>query len=73
MPKKYDSALRARAVRLVQDHHEEYRSMTAAVKAVAKQVGMGHETLRKWVRQAQVDAGAQQGTTSEELEQIKKH
>jgi len=43
MPKKIDSALRQRAVRLVLEHQQEYPSMTAAVKAVAGQVGMGHE------------------------------
>src|SRR5690625_965033 len=72
MPKKIDSAARERAVRLVLDHHQEYPSKTAAIKAVAHQVGIGHETLRKLVRQAEVDSGQRQGLTSEEHEQIKK-
>src|SRR5699024_1932127 len=72
MPTKIDSALRQRAVRLVLEHQQKYPSMTAAVKAVAGQVGMGHETLRKLVRQAEVDAGHWPGFTSEEHAEIKK-
>jgi len=46
--------------------------MTAAIKTVSNQVGMGHETLRKLVRQAEVDAGQRPGFTSEEHAEIKK-
>lgn len=72
MPRKYDPAVRERAVRLVLDHHKEYSSMTAAIKAVSDQVGMGYETLRKAVRQAEVDTGQREGVTSVEQEEIKR-
>lgn len=72
MPKKIDAELRARAVRLVVEHREEYPSTTAAVAAVAKQVGVGHESLRRWVAQAEVDAGQRPGVTTEEQEEIKR-
>ena len=72
MPKKIDSAARERAVRLVLEHHQEYPSMTAAINAVANQVGIGHETLRKLVRQAEVDSGQRQGVSSQEHAEIKK-
>lgn len=72
MPKKFDPVLRERAVRLVLEHRQEYSSMTAAVKAVARQVGMGDETLRKWVRQAEVDGGERQGVSSEEHSEIRR-
>lgn len=72
MPKKIDPALRERAVRLVLEHHEEYPSMTAAVKAVATQVGVGSESLRRWVRQAQVDSGQREGTTTVQDEENKR-
>ena len=49
MPKKIDPEVRARAVRLVADHLGEYPSLTAASAAVAKQVGVGHESVRRWV------------------------
>ena len=72
MPKKIDEQLRARAVRLVTEHQQEYPTLTAACEAVARQVGVGKESVRRWVRQAEVDAGLRPGATSEESEEIKK-
>jgi transposase-like protein len=72
MPKKIDEQLRARAVRLVTEHQQEYPTLTAACEAVARQVGVGKESVRRWVRQAEVDAGLRPGITSEESEEIKK-
>ena len=71
MPKKIDPELKARAVRLVMEHRGEYPNLTAASQAVAKQVGVGKESVRRWVLQAQVDGGQRQGATTEELAQIK--
>jgi transposase len=71
MPKKIDEELKARAVRLVTDHLGEYPSLTAACAVVAKQLGVGKESVRRWVIQAQVDGGQRQGATSEELAEIK--
>ena len=72
MPKKIDEELKARAVRLVNDHLAEYPSVTAASAAVAKQVGVGKESVRRWVVQAQVDGGQRQGVTTEELAEIRR-
>ena len=47
MPKKIDEELKARAVRLVNDHQGEYSSLTAAAAVVAKQLGVGKESLRR--------------------------
>src|SRR3954466_14927340 len=71
MPKKIDEELKARAVRLVNDHQGEYSSLTAAAAVVAKQLGVGKESVRRWVIQSQVDAGQRQGPTTEELAEIK--
>jgi len=71
MPKKIDPELKARAVRLVSDHLGEYPSLTAASAAVARQLGVGKESVRRWVVQSQVDDGQRQGATSEELAEIK--
>ena len=71
MPKKIDSELKARAVRLVNDHAGEYPSLTAAAAVVAKQLGVGKESVRRWVLQSQVDAGERTGVTSEDLVEIK--
>ncbi|MCX7523471.1 IS3 family transposase [Microbacterium sp. STN6] len=72
MPKKIDSALRERAVRLVREHRSEYPSLTAASAAVARQVGVGHESVRRWVLQADIDDGTRDGVTSAEHAEIKK-
>lgn len=72
MPKKIDDALRARAVRLVIEHQQEYPSLTAATEAVARQLGVGKESVRRWVRQGEVDAGQRPGVTTKEQEEIKK-
>ncbi len=71
MPKKIEEELKARAVRLVQDHRGEYSSLTAAVAVVAKQLGVGKESVRRWALQAEIDGGRRQGPTSEELAEIK--
>ena len=55
MPKKIDPALRDRAVRLVREHRSEYPSLTAASAAVARQVSVGHESVRRWLLQADID------------------
>ncbi|WP_425308279.1 IS3 family transposase [Ammonicoccus fulvus] len=72
MPKKIDPALRERAVRLVTEHQQEYPSLTAAAAAVAKQLGVGTESVRRWVIQAQVDSGEREGLSSEEQAEIKR-
>ncbi|MBK9100946.1 MAG: transposase [Austwickia sp.] len=64
--------LKARAVRLVLEHRAEYPTTTAAVLAVSRQVGVGKESLRRWVAQAEVDAGTREGVTSAELEEIRR-
>ena len=71
MPKKIDANVRERCVRLVLEHLQEYPSLTAAAEAVARREGVGKESVRRWVIQAQVDGGQRQGATSEELAEIK--
>lgn len=71
MPKRIDEEVKARAVRLVLEHAGEYPTTTAAVVAVAKQLGVARESVRRWTAQAQVDAGDRQGRTSSELAEIK--
>src|SRR5699024_5371238 len=71
MPKRIDAEVKARAVRLVIEHQQEYPNLTAACQAAGRKVGVGAESVRRWVRQAQIDNGERQGRTSEELAEIK--
>ena len=72
MPKRIDPELRARAVRLVSEHRAEYPTETAAVIAVAKQLGVSRESVRRWQAQAEVDAGDRPGVTTEDNVEIRK-
>jgi transposase len=69
----YPLELRERAVRMVAEVQGEYPSQWAAIGAVAEKLGIGStETLRKWVRRAEVNAGQRPGLTSEEHTEIKR-
>ncbi|WP_309114768.1 IS3 family transposase [Saccharothrix sp.] len=69
---RHSVEVRQRAVRLVQDHRDEYPSWWAAVSSIAPKFGVTPETLRKWVRQAEVDHGARPGTATEESAELKR-
>ena len=70
---KYPPELRVRAVRMVAEVRASYGSEWAAISAVAAKLGVRTaETLRSWVRQAEVDAGARVGVSSEENAEIKR-
>jgi len=68
----YSKETRERAVRLVREHAGDYPSEFAAMKAVAARLGIGTaETLRKWVRQAEIDQGQAPGVTTAEAAQVR--
>ena len=60
-PSKYSPEVRERFVRLVQEHSAEHGSQWAAIAAMAPKIGCTTETLRRWVRQAERDAGQRVG------------
>lgn len=65
-PRKYSEELRRRAV-------DEVLVGGRKVPEVARELGIGApETLRRWVRQGEVDRGLNEGPTTEELAEIKR-
>jgi transposase len=72
MPKKIESAVKERALRMFADHRQDYPSDTALAEAVAKKLGVGRETARRWLVQADINAGTRSGVTSDEQAEIKK-
>jgi transposase len=71
-PSSYPTELRQRAVRMVAESKADYGSEFEAIQAVATKLGIGSaETLRKWIRRAEIDAGERPGTTTEESEKVK--
>ena len=71
--KRYPPELRERAVRLVAeaiDHQGGERF--GVITRVARQLGVGTESLRNWVNQAETDRGQRVGTTTEDKERIAK-
>ena len=70
---QYPAELRQRAVRLVAESKGECESEWAAITSIAAKLGIGTaETLRKWVRQAEIDAGARGGVSTEEAAEIRR-
>jgi len=56
---------------MVFDHQREYPSQWQAVVSIATKIGCTAETLRKWVRRAEIDTGRREGVTSDERNRIK--
>ena len=68
---RYPPEVRDRAVLLVLDDRGEYPLEWAAITSIAAKCGMTTETLRKWVRRAQVDAGVRAGLTTDERQRLR--
>jgi len=73
MPRRsrFSPEVRERAVRMVQEHLQEYPSQWAAIGSVAQKIGCSGETLRAWVRQVERDAGQRPGLTTAEQQRVK--
>jgi transposase len=70
-PSRFSPEVRERAVRMVFEHAPEYPSQWAAIRSIADKIGCGTEALRRWVRQAERDAGQRPGLTTDERARLK--
>lgn len=67
----YSAEVRERAVRLVFEQTEAHGTEWAAICSIASKVGCTADTLRRWVRQAERDAGERPGLTTSERQRMK--
>ncbi|WP_226351134.1 transposase [Pseudonocardia sp. ICBG601] len=70
-PRKYPDELRERAVRLVVDAKAEPGGRGGNVcRRIGEQLGINPETLRGWVKQAEIDAGTRPGVTTDQAARV---
>jgi transposase len=71
--KRYPPELKERAIRLVQETIEQNGGdRYGVVSRIAKQLGIGVESLRAWVTQAEIDGGSRTGLSTEERIELKR-
>ena len=56
---------------MVEEHLEEYSSQWAAIQSISQKIDCTAETLRRWVVQAQRDAGYRPGLSTSERERLR--
>ena len=71
-PKRHPPELKERAVRMVRELRRDDPKDQGVVTRVARQLGVGTESLRQWVKQDEIEAGLRPGLTTEERDELKR-
>jgi transposase len=69
--KRYPVEVRERALRMVGECRSQHPSEWAAISSVSQKLGMKAETLRKWIRQGEINTGGRPGISTAEAQRIK--
>ena len=69
--KRFSPEVRERAVRLVFDQEQQHSSQWACIEAIAPKIGCTPQTLRTWVKQAEIDQGRVDGVTTSDRQRMK--
>ena len=69
--KRYSEEFRERAVRLVDEQMKDGKSQWAAMQSISQKLGCTPESLRRWVRRSERDAGKRPGLTTDERKRLK--
>lgn len=74
MPRQYTPEFRQKSVRMLETALEADAELSEfeAIRQIASKQQIAEETLRRWRRKAQIDAGQRPGTTSEEHAEIRR-
>jgi transposase len=68
--RRYPPELKERAVRMVEETMAESGERWGVISRVARQLGIGEQTLRNWVERAEIDTRRRPGTTTEDKARI---
>ncbi len=69
--KRYSPEVRERAVRMVFEHQHEHESQWSTIESISSKIGCTAETLRRWVRQSEIDQGKRGGISTSERDRLK--